>query len=108
MGMGHAYGLHWLKQAIDAEGNRVWTREVIDTSFSQVHTLLLADLDGDGVPAVVTGKRVYAHEIEPGATEPPCIYSFRYDRPTANWTKQVIYEVSRPSMHRQKRRTGGP
>jgi len=91
-GMGHNYGLHWLEQAIDAEGNRVWTRETIDTSFSQVHTLLLADLDGNGMPAVVTGKRIYAHETEPGATEPPCIYSFRYDRPTSSWIQQVIYE----------------
>ena len=39
----------------------------IDDSIASVHTLLWADLDGDGkADELVTGKRVYAHEIEPG------------------------------------------
>ncbi len=91
-GMGHDYGLLWLKQATDADGKRTWTREEIDMTFSQVHTLQLADLDGDSTMEVVTGKRVYAHETEPGATEPPCVYSFRYDRGQARWIRQVIFE----------------
>jgi hypothetical protein len=91
-GMGHAYGLYWLEQKKDADGKRTWHKAAIDESFSQVHTLLLADLDGDKQPEVVTGKRVYAHEVEPGATDAPCIYSFRYDREKAAWSKTVIYE----------------
>lgn len=91
-GMGHDYGLHWLRQGRDGDGKRTWTRGDIDTSFSQVHALVLADLDGDGDPEIVTGKRVYAHEVEPGATEAPCIYSFRYDAATSRWNKRVIYE----------------
>ncbi|MEO1984571.1 MAG: hypothetical protein ABGZ24_28990 [Fuerstiella sp.] len=46
----------------------------------------------DSTMEVVTGKRVYAHETEPGATEPPCVYSFRYDRGQARWIRQVIFE----------------
>src|SRR5262245_44328108 len=75
-GMGHDFGLFWMKQAIDADGKRSWTKQEIDMTFSQVHTLVLADLDGDGEPELITGKRVYAHETEPGATDAPCIYSF--------------------------------
>jgi hypothetical protein len=90
--MGHDYGLFWLRQERDPGGERRWVRGEIDTTFSQVHTLLLADLDGDSRPEVVTGKRIYAHEVEPGATDPPCIYAFQYDRERSRWEKRVIYE----------------
>jgi hypothetical protein len=91
-GMGHAYGLYWLKQTPPgADGKRGWVRQVIDETFSQVHTLLLADLDGDGQNELITGKRVYAHEVEPGATDAPCILQFRYDRKSGRWQKAVIY-----------------
>ncbi|MCP4174409.1 MAG: VCBS repeat-containing protein [Fuerstiella sp.] len=91
-GMGHDYGLKWLQQSIDSEGKRSWKSEQIDMTFSQVHTLHLADLDGDLEPEVITGKRVYAHETEPGATASPCVYSFHFDRENAKWTRQVIFE----------------
>lgn len=91
-GMGHQYGLHWLKQSLDAEGRRTWSREDIDTSFSQVHTLHLADLDGDSQLEFVTGKRIYAHESEAGATDMPCLYSYKFDSSTSQWVKSVIYE----------------
>ena len=90
--MGHDYGLFWLRQSTDKQGTRVWDKERIDTSFSQVHTLQLADLDGDSRPEIVTGKRVYAHEVEPGATDAPCVYSFHFDLEKARWIKRVVYE----------------
>ncbi len=95
-GMGHDYGLLWLRQKRGDDGARTWVRGEIDRSFSQVHTLVLADLDGDSDPELITGKRVYAHEVEPGATDAPCIYSFRYDRKAGRWEKRVIYEGRRP------------
>lgn len=91
-GMGHNFGLYWLRQSTDEAGNRVWTKQEIDTSFSQVHTLCLADFDGDGQQEFVTGKRIYAHETEPGATDTPCLYHFRFDRESAKWVKSVVYE----------------
>ena len=91
-GMGHEYGLYWLRQSTDAKGNRLWDKQRIDTSFSQVHTLQLADLDGDQRPEIVTGKRVYAHEVEPGATDAPCLYSFHFDRQESRWVKRTVYE----------------
>jgi hypothetical protein len=91
-GMGHDYGLYWLKQSTNTEGKRVWTKEVIDSGFSQVHTLQLADFDGDGEQEFATGKRIYAHTNDPGATDAPCLYTFRFDRKAANWIKTVVYE----------------
>ena len=90
-GMGHDFGLHWLLQSTDAAGNRVWSKKDIDTSFSQVHTLHLADFDGDGEQEFVTGKRIYAHASEPGATAEPCLYLFKFDRTTSEWRKTTVY-----------------
>lgn len=91
-GMGHDFGLHWAAQRLGADGKRTWVRESIDSTFSQVHTLLLEDLDGNGRPEIVTGKRIYAHETEPGATDAPCIYTFEYDPTTKKWKKTILYE----------------
>ena len=91
-GMGHDFGLHWLKQSRDAAGKRIWTTEPIDTTFSQVHTLHLADFDGDGQEDFVTGKRIYAHASEPGATAEPCIFIYSFDRPAAKWHKRIVYQ----------------
>jgi hypothetical protein len=48
-GHGHDYGIYWLEQTIQG-GRRAWKRHLIDDSFSQVHALKLANLDGDGQP----------------------------------------------------------
>ena len=40
---------------------RVWIRHTIDESFSQSHALPLADIDGDGTPELITGKRYRGH-----------------------------------------------
>ena len=89
--MGHEFGLYWLKQTTAADGKREWTKLKIDDTFSQVHTLLFANLDGDGEPELVTGKRVYAHEVEPGDTESPVVFSFQFDRSQGKWLKQTIF-----------------
>ena len=47
-GMGHDYGLFWMKQGKSARGERTWTKGTIDDSVASVHALLWADLDGDG------------------------------------------------------------
>ena len=66
-GNGHNFGLFWMAQEKDKDGKRAWSKPtVIDKSIASVHTLLWADLNGDGKDdELVTGKRVYAHEIEP-------------------------------------------
>ena len=90
-GMGHDFGLHCIKQSKDSAGKLVWTKEDIDTSFSQVHTLHLADFDGDNQLEFVTGKRIYAHASEPGATDSPCVFIYKFDRTTSAWVREVVY-----------------
>ena len=80
-GQGHGYGLYWLEQAGTA-GHRVFARHTIDESFSQSHALALVDLDGDGVPELVTGKRYRGHSGgDPGSYDPVVVYA--YKMPTA-------------------------
>lgn len=90
-GMGHSFGFSWLKQSTGADGQRVWTRHSIDDTFSQVHTLLFANLDGEGEPELITGKRVYAHEVEPGDTDPAVVFYYQFDRAAAKWIKHEIF-----------------
>lgn len=92
-GMGHDYGLLWMKQGKGTGGERTWTKATIDGSVASVHTLLWADLDGDGkANELITGKRVYAHEIEPGATDGSVIAWYRFDPGAGNWVKHVIFQ----------------
>lgn len=89
-GRAHHTGLFWLEQRRDGN-QRTWTQHVIDTAWSQPHTLELADLDSDGRPEVVTGKRHLAHDgKDVGEWDPLviCAYSFLPDSKT--WRRQVL------------------
>lgn len=63
VGHGHSYGLEWWQQRPTHNG-REWTRHVIDDEASQFHDLMWVDIDGDGTPELVTGKRWRAHPNE--------------------------------------------
>ena len=85
-GMGHDYGLFWFRQAKSASGERTWTKGAIDSSIASVHALMWADIDGDGkAHELVTGKRVYAHEVEAGDTDAPVIAWYDFNPQTKSW-----------------------
>jgi len=76
-GQGHGYGLYWLEQAGSREHPQ-WIRHTIDESFSQSHALALVDLDGDGTPELITGKRYRGHSGgDPGSYDPTVVYAYR-------------------------------
>ena len=76
-GQGHGYGLYWLEQAGPREHPQ-WIRHTIDESFSQSHALAMVDLDGDGTPELVTGKRYRGHSgNDPGSYDPVVVYAYR-------------------------------
>ena len=76
-GQGHSYGLYWLEQA-GAREHPQWIRHTIDESFSQSHALALVDLNGDGAPELVTGKRYRGHSGgDPGSYDPIVVYAYR-------------------------------
>jgi hypothetical protein len=90
-GMGHNYGIYWLEQGKDPSGKRTWEKHEIDKEWSQVHFLLLADLDNDGTKEVVTGKRYRAHNgKDPGENDPRCIYYYSFDSTRRHWTRHII------------------
>ena len=90
--LGHAYGIFWLEQKRDASGKRSWEKHLIDDGFSQAHAMTLIDLNGDGRRDIVTGKRFYAHEHDPGANEPLGLYWYEpFDSPgRLQWRRHII------------------
>ncbi len=88
----HQYGIWWHEQGRDAEGNATWTEHKIDTSFSQSHSLALTDINGDGNPDLVTGKRYFAHNGgDPGAHDPAVLVWFEYQPgKIPSWTPHQI------------------
>ena len=82
----HRRGIWWYEQQPDDK----WTTHKIDDSIAQTHALILADINGDGLPDLVTGKRFYAHNgRDPGEDEPPTIawYELSREGTTPKWTK---------------------
>ncbi len=92
VGESHDYGLYWLRQLDGGDGPR-FERHVIDDTFSQVHALHLADLDGDGDEELIAGKRVLAHNgNDPGAHDPPCLLYYQWDPSRATFERFTIDE----------------
>lgn len=88
VGQAHGYGLDWWEQRIDG-GRRKWIKHPIDPLGSQYHDMQWVDIDGDGLPELVTGKRYRAHcGRDPGEYDPPGIYYFKWTG--EGFTKQVI------------------
>jgi hypothetical protein len=94
-GLGHDYGIYWLQQK-NVNGQRTWEKYLIDKSWSQPHFMVMADLDNDGKAELVTGKRYYAHNgHDPGEDDGECIYHYKFDAATKNWTRHTISEGGR-------------
>ena len=89
---GHDFGLYWEEQlAPDPDGTTNWKQHLIDKTFSQGHALAWADLDKDGRPELITGKRVRAHSgKDPGATDEPGVYYYDWDAEKLTFQRTTI------------------
>ena len=94
-GKGHDYGVFaWLSKGFDDQGNFLYEEVKIDDSFSQAHALHFADLDGDGVDELITGKRVYGHNgRDPGADDIPVVMYYTWDKKFKTFGKHVQPKV---------------
>ncbi len=88
--IGHDYGVYWMEQRQTNSG-RQWKRHLIDDTWSQGHSPLWADLDQNGRPEFINGKRYWAHEgKDPGARDPLVIYRYEYDPTEKKWQRDAI------------------
>jgi hypothetical protein len=90
--LAHEYGIFWYEQKRDNAGKRTWVKHLIDDGWSQAHAVTFADLNGDGRRELITGKRFYAHEHDPGANEPLGIYWYETIQTSTGmqWKRHII------------------
>jgi FG-GAP-like repeat len=94
-GNAHNYGFYWMEQKLDGS----FEQHMIDDSWSQPHAITKTDLNKDGIPDFLTGKRYMAHNgKDPGEREPLGVYWYEFNKVGSSriqWTKHVIDYSSR-------------
>jgi hypothetical protein len=87
----HGHGIFWFEQVREGD-ERQWKQHEIDKSWSQAHSITLADIDADGDLDFVTGKRFMAHNGgDPDALGPLGVYWYELKLgPDPEWVKHVI------------------
>ena len=90
----HGWGMAWFEQKRDPQGNITFVRHLIwDTlntkdanaggvAFSEPHGDVLADMNGDGIPDFVVGKRYFTHLDDYADPDP-------YGTPVLYWYETV-------------------
>ena len=82
----HDYGIFWIEQNTDGK----WSTHLIDDSWSQAHDPVLADINGDGRPELIVGKRYMAHNgKDPGEREPLGLYWYEFSQ-KGEWTRHIL------------------
>lgn len=83
----HGVGMWWHEQLDEGQ----WKTHLIDDSFTQTHALCLADINGDGLPDFVTGKRWWAHgpkgDINPDHPAVMAWFELSREGGKPTWTK---------------------
>jgi hypothetical protein len=86
----HGFGLSWYEQKRDAQGkisfvehavmDDFWSKNAGAVTFTELHGSTVADVDGDGIPDFIVGKRYWSHEdsyTDPDPYGPPVLYWYR-------------------------------
>lgn len=117
-GRGHDIGLYWTEQVAEDQSSislvagapiagevpadtlaqllpkisqTKWITHAIDTSLASLHTLMMADIDGDGRDDLVAGKRYMGHDgKDPGENEPLSVHWYGFDKSSRTWKSHWI------------------
>jgi hypothetical protein len=76
----HQFGIWWYKQRPDPKGGHPSFQQMplFPKLLSETHAAHFKDIDGDGRPDLITGKRWWSHgKNEPGSDAPAMIYWFK-------------------------------
>ncbi|MGD1073222.1 MAG: FG-GAP-like repeat-containing protein [Bryobacteraceae bacterium] len=86
----HGYGLAWFEQKRDAAGKISFVEHMImddnstknagGVTFSEPHGTTVGDVDGDGIPDFIVGKRYWSHRddyLDPDPYGPAVLYWYR-------------------------------
>jgi len=114
----HGIGIAWFEQKRDAAGNISFVRHDIigtdfqspsagDVKFSEPHGMIFADIDGDGIPDMIVGKRYFSHEesyTDPDPYGPAVLYWYRTVRDKsapggARFVPEMIHNRSGVGSH---------
>jgi hypothetical protein len=94
----HAYGLWWHEQSLDKDKNIIFKTHTIDSTFSELHSIVLDDVNNDGLPDLITGKRFFSHQGRgPGGLEPAVLYWFELlkdGKQKPVWVRHLIDDTS--------------
>jgi hypothetical protein len=86
----HGWGLAWFEQKRDAQGKISFVQHMImddfstknagGVTFSEGHGTTYADIDGDGIPDFIVGKRYWSHRddyLDPDPYGKPVLYWYQ-------------------------------
>lgn len=104
----HGYGVAWFEQVRDGDSisfrqhiilNKETSENPYGVKFSQPHALDLADMDGDGLKDIITGKRFWAHgsAMDPEPNASAVLYWFKLTRPEKGQAHFVPHLVDNDS-----------
>lgn len=91
----HKFGIWWFEQGPPKDGSPAFARhDLFPDLISETHALIAADINGDGLKDLVTGKRFWSHgKSEPGSDKPARIYWFEARRGDAGAITFVPREI---------------